>query len=120
MLPMDWSTGALAEGLACYARADYFNAHEYWEELWRQSQGEQKHLLQAHIHLAVGLCHEQRGNSRGALAQMRKAIAHLEHCPPYLEGVDVLQLQAEIKPWIQWFEDPAEGKPLIPQVGPRE
>lgn len=118
-MPIDWTTGALAEGLACYARADYFNAHEHWEDVWRASSGLERHLLQAHIQLAVGLCHEQRGNPRGALGQLRKALTHLDHCAASGAGSDGASLlRAAILPWIAYLEAPAEAMRPAPPALP--
>lgn len=110
-MPIDWTTGALAEGIACFNRADYFDAHEHWEESWRASSGLERHLLQAHVQLAVALCHEQRGNRRGALGQLRKSLANLQHCPAILAGVQVERLRAEVQARIAYLEGPADATP---------
>jgi hypothetical protein len=116
-VPIDWTAGVVAEGLACFKRADYFNAHENWEEAWRASVGVERHLLQAHVQLAVGLCHEQRGNKRGALGQLRKSLAHFEMCPADLGGVNVDELRAAVRGWIGFLEDPEQtSRPPVPAL----
>ena len=40
---LDWQHGALAEGLACYRRQEFFLAHEHWEDVWRGSPSRRRH-----------------------------------------------------------------------------
>jgi hypothetical protein len=42
----DWSCGALAEGLTCYRRAEFFLAHEHWESVWLTLEEPEKSSLQ--------------------------------------------------------------------------
>jgi len=114
---MDWTTGALAEGLDCFERGDYFAAHEHWEELWRPSAGMERHLLQALVQIAVALVLEGRGNLRGALGILRKSIGQMEHCTPYSAGVDTATLCAELWCWIEYLAHPETMKrPELPQL----
>jgi len=100
---LKWAEGALAAGLACYRRAEYFQAHEHWEEVWRPTVDVQRHFLQTLVQLAVALCHHQRGNRRGALGQMRKSLAHLQHCPQGYGGVDGAALRLQMELWVDWL-----------------
>ena len=54
-----------------------FNAHEVLEAAWKNGPDDEKTLWQALAQLAVGITHVQRGNSRGALALLRRASAVL-------------------------------------------
>ena len=96
-MDFDWSTGALARGLACYLRGEYFEAHEHWEDLWRQAEGLEKTLLQALIQITVALCHFQRGNCTGAVSLFQKSLQRLERCPDELAGLDVVRLRAAVR-----------------------
>jgi len=114
---MDWTTGALAEGLDCFERGDYFAAHEHWEDVWRLSTGVERHLLQALVQIAVALVLEGRGNLRGALGILRKSLGHLEHCTPHFAGVDTAQLRAELAGWIEYLAQPETmQRPLVPRL----
>jgi hypothetical protein len=116
-LPIDWTTGALAEGLDCFARGDYFAAHERWEDAWRPSTGVERHLLQALVQIAVALLLEERANLRGALGILRKSRGHLEHCTPDFAGVETAQLCAELTCWIEHLADPeTTQRPPLPRL----
>ena len=54
-------------GIVLFNRADYFEAHEVWEDLWMETAAPQKKFYQGLIQAAVGLCHFCNGNLRGAV-----------------------------------------------------
>ena len=66
--------GCLRNGLAHFRNADYFAAHDAWEEVWQGLRGRQRLFWQAMIQLAVGAYHYTNGNRRGCLGQWSKAL----------------------------------------------
>ena len=46
-MALDWSCGALAEGLRCYRNEEFFLAHEHWEAIWLHCEEPEKTFLQA-------------------------------------------------------------------------
>ena len=62
------------EGVELFNRARFFAAHEAWEELWLQSQQEEKRFLQGLIQLAAAFHHFQRGNLKGTRSLMEAAV----------------------------------------------
>ncbi len=57
----------LGAGLEAFERADFFAAHEAWEEVWRQMDpGLDREALQGLIQAAVALHHLAGGNEAGA------------------------------------------------------
>lgn len=116
-MEFDWKTGALAEGLACYGRAEFFEAHENWEECWRKAVGTEKALLQGLVQVAVSMCHFQRGNRVGAASLLHKSLARLGGLPDALGGVSVARLRAELRLWIEYLEKNSEGDaPPVPVI----
>ena len=103
-MALDWNCGALAEGLACYRRAEFFVAHEHWESVWLISKDPEKRFLQALIQTTVAFHHLQTGNSAGAASLLRRALQRLEICPSSFGGIAVPSLCAEIREWIQVIE----------------
>ena len=65
----------LRNGLAHFRDADFFAAHDAWEEVWQGLQGRQRMFWQAMIQLAVGAYHYTNGNWRGCQGQWHKALA---------------------------------------------
>lgn len=83
-LQIDDITG-LRSGLAHFRDADYFAAHDAWEDVWQGLRGRQRLFWQAMIQLAVGAYHYTNGNLRGCQGQWRKA---LQKCRQLGDGND--------------------------------
>ncbi|MEX2586457.1 MAG: DUF309 domain-containing protein [Actinomycetota bacterium] len=79
----------LVEGARLLAEGDYFMAHETLEEHWIDAPESERDLLQALIHVAVGLLHHEKGNLKGAGLQFRKARRRIEGYPQTHETVDL-------------------------------
>ena len=56
-----------------------FHAHEVLEAAWKAAEPAQRELWRGLAQLAVGLTHLQRGNTRGAVALLRRGAAHVIH-----------------------------------------
>src|SRR6478735_6807087 len=80
-MTLDWQSGALAEGLACYCKCEYFLAHEHWESVWLQLNDPEKSFLQALIQITAAFHHFQAGNTRGGFSLLRRAMRRLELAP---------------------------------------
>jgi predicted metal-dependent hydrolase len=91
-------------GLALYAAGEWHEAHECFEELWRQHgrRSPEGRLLQALVQLCASeLKRVAGGPAAGRLAA--RAAAHLDGLPDPLLGVRTLELAARIR---------APGRPL--------
>ena len=64
----------LRTGLAHFRAADYFTAHDAWEEVWQGLRGRQRLFWQAMIQFTVGAYHYTNGNMRGCQGQWSKAL----------------------------------------------
>jgi predicted metal-dependent hydrolase len=111
-MKIDWNQESLAEGLRCYRRQQFFQAHEHWEVIWLQCQEPQKSFLQALIQMAAAFHHLQRSNSRGAASLLNASLRKLERYPSQFAGVDVESLRAEMGAWLPVLE--ARDQPLRP------
>ena len=85
-MTFDWSCGALAEGLGCYRREEFFLAHEHWEAVWLGAEEPEKTFLQALIQVTAAFHHLQRGNVVGAVSLLRAALRRLEAYPAEFGG----------------------------------
>lgn len=79
----------LVEGARLLAGGDYFLSHETLEEHWVDAPEPERDLLQALIHVAVGLLHYEKQNLKGARLQFDKAARRLEGYPDTHEVVDL-------------------------------
>src|ERR1700733_1289808 len=98
---LDWTTGSLAEGLRCYQKQEFFEAHEQWETVWLGSDEPQRTFLQALIQVTAAFHHLQRGNPAGTGSLLRRALRRLEGFPAEYEGVAVERLRVSIREWLQ-------------------
>jgi hypothetical protein len=58
-----------------------FQAHEVLEASWKSAPAAERDLWQGLAQVAVGLTHAQRGNARGAVALLRRAVGRLDGYP---------------------------------------
>lgn len=89
----------LNEGLALYNAGHRFEAHELWEDAWRDEVGRSKLTLQALIQLAAGLYKHDTGNPVGTCKLLAKALDKVqeirEGASAWL-GIDLVRLEADI------------------------
>lgn len=117
MTRLDWSGGALAEGLRCYRAEEFFLAHEHWEGVWLQAQEPEKTFLQALIQTTAAFHHLQRGNRKGAASLLRAALRRLEPYATSFGGVRVGALREEICAWVRALEkDDASVQLAFPEI----
>jgi uncharacterized protein len=63
---------AAALGGRLLAQDRPFHAHEVFEAAWKSAPGSERGLWRGLAQIAVGLTHARRGNSRGAVALLRR------------------------------------------------
>ena len=113
-MSLEWSTGALAEGLGCYRNGEFFLAHEHWESVWLQCVEPEKAFLQALIQIAAAFHHRQRGNLAGTASLLRAALHKLNRYPDEFEGVAVEPLRTNLHAWLEALDGGEEALPLDP------
>ena len=84
-------------GLRLYHRGRYWDSHEEWEEIWRESEGAARHFYQALIQLDAAIIHTQRGHWGGVANLLARGLGHLDHCPDRLLGMDVAHLREQLR-----------------------
>lgn len=77
------------QGIAHFNRHEFFEAHEVWEDLWRETSGESRRFYQGLIQAAVALHHYRNGNFAGAGRLWAYCVEHLEPYRPGYQGVDL-------------------------------
>ena len=118
-MDLDWSSGGLAAGLACYRHQEFFEAHEHWEDVWNELADPERAFLQGLIQVTVAMHHYRRANFLGAERQLRRALERLERCPACFGGIDVAALSTDVCAWLRALEQGAafsEGFPRIETV----
>jgi predicted metal-dependent hydrolase len=95
-----------------FNRKLYFECHDLLEEAWSEARGEDRDLLQALIHLSVGLYHLAAGNHKGARSQLEMGVRGLGAFLPAREGLDLLRLSGSAERCLAKIEDALAGKPV--------
>ena len=101
---LDWTQGALAEGLRLYQAGEFFAAHEEWESVWLQAQEPEKMFLQGLIQVTAAFHHLRRHNSLGTVLLLQAALGRFERYPAHFGGVSVTLLCSDIREWLQALE----------------
>jgi len=114
---LDWSSDALANGLACYSTAQFFEAHEHWEIVWLTLQEPEKSFLQSLVQVSAAFHHFENGNITGTVSLLRRALKRLSQCPAVFGEVEVAPLCAEINDWLEALQrTPAARPAAYPQI----
>jgi predicted metal-dependent hydrolase len=85
----------LLQGIACFNRRAFFEAHEVWEEIWREVRGPSRDFYKGLIQAAVCLYRFENGNLHGARTLFRGGSRYLQPYRPTCLGVDVGRLLAD-------------------------
>lgn len=118
-MPLDWTSGALAEGLQCYRSREFFLAHEHWESVWLSLEEPEKSFLQALIQTAAAFHHLNAGNPAGAASLLRKSLRRLELCPASFAGIVTGPLCGQVRNWLHALEQGAARLPAnVPTIAP--
>lgn len=101
---VDWTEGALAEGLRLYDAGEFFNAHEEWESVWLHASEPEKTFLQGLIQVTAAFHHLQRDNRLGAALLLQAALGRLGRYSPGFGGISVNLLCDDIGKQLRLLE----------------
>lgn len=87
----------LVSGVEYFNECEFFEAHEIWEDLWKDYQGPSRNFYKGLIQVAVCLHHFGNGNIRGAKKLYGSSTKYLAEYQPEHEGVNLTKLLAELK-----------------------
>jgi len=87
----------LQAGINFFNEGRFFEAHETWEEMWRETRGPLRLFYQGLVQAAVGMHHLGRGNVNGAVAQLQKSISKLEQYPGNFCRINNGRLVSDLK-----------------------
>ncbi len=103
------------QGIEHFNKHEFFEAHDIWEELWREMKGDDtRRFYHGLINAAVALHHYRNGNISGAGRQWAYCAEHLESFRPRYADLDVESFLAAL--W-EIFESIYEKKPPPLDIG---
>jgi uncharacterized protein len=102
-------------GIRLFNNAEFFDAHEALEDIWRAAPPENKKFLQGLVQVAVAFHHYSTGNRVGMRSVLERAIRNLSE-PPGSFGQ--IQLPALLQSLGQWREalDHDSPVPALPRI----
>jgi hypothetical protein len=77
-------------GIKAFNNRRYYDAHEYWEDLWSDYQLKDAKFIQGLIQLSVGYFHITNLNINGAKGLFNKCLVKLELYKDGARGIDVV------------------------------
>ena len=105
--------GRFERGVLLFNRGAFYEAHEDWEALWLEADGEYRLWLQGLIQYAAAFVHFKRGfHARGYARLMQQAT---EKCDPYqgpTDHVDWPRLRRALEPFIEHGREVERGAEL--------
>jgi predicted metal-dependent hydrolase len=114
---------AFDRGAALFDARRFFEAHEYYEQVWKAPDiaESDRAFWKAVTQVAVGCCHAQRGNAAGAVSVLGRAMRALGGYPSPHSGIDTVALIAGARRVAdEVARRPARGDiefPRFPRVG---
>jgi predicted metal-dependent hydrolase len=85
------------QGAEYFNKRAFFDAHEIWEDMWRDDDSASKDFYKGLIQVAVCLHHFGNGNTRGARKLFLSSRRYLSEYGPRHVGVDIEKLLAEMQ-----------------------
>jgi predicted metal-dependent hydrolase len=79
------------KGIAYFNACEFFEAHEVWEELWKDYSGDLRLFYKGLIQAAVALHHFGNGNIRGARKVFLSSRGYLQQYGTTCQGLDLEQ-----------------------------
>lgn len=66
------------KGLTFFNSAEWYLAHDFFEELWHETDGPERQTIQGILQIAVAQLHLERGNSNGAMILYGEGLGRLK------------------------------------------
>ena len=109
----------LARGVDLFNRAQFFDAHEELEDVWRSVPRDcpSRRHIQGMVQLAVAFHHESTGNRTGARSVLARALRNLDGADESFPELDLARLRVELAYWRHYLDDSVNAldEPDIPR-----
>jgi len=107
--------GAFHRGIQLFNRQQFYDAHEIWEDVWRESHGHEKKFLQGLIQIAVALHHYSTDNLAGARSLLERGRRNLAHDPGKFGGIGVTAFAHSVEEWADSLRN-GKSRPEFPRI----
>ena len=97
---------SLEGGLRLFNAGRFFDAHEVWEDVWRNTPRDQavRRHMQGMVQMAVAFHHWTTGNVTGARSVLARSQRNLAGAETSFPLIDVAQLRSDAEGWLRYME----------------
>ena len=92
------------KGIECFNKQNFYDAHEYWEDLWSDYRLPDAKFIQGLIQLSVGYFHISNSNKNGARGLLNKCIPKLIEYRPEYRNIDIENILIGIDKTLDYLE----------------
>jgi len=100
------------DGMQAFNDRRFYDAHEFWEELWLEYKLEDANFIQGLIQLAVSYFHLFNNNLNGARSMIAKCLGKFENFE-LDRGMNVNELKEQIKQVQEHFNNITDNSDII-------
>lgn len=101
------------QGIQTFNQGKYFEAHEYFEDAWRDPPDDSREFYRALLHLSGGYYRLTQDRSEAARKFFIRALAWIEHFSiPYL-GIDTAAITAQLQILIDAIDSGKSSRSLL-------
>ena len=111
----------LQQSIELFNAGDWYACHDGFEELWHETLGPMRTVLQGILQIAVGQLHLERHNRHGAMVLTGEGLGRLQRCDHQALGLDLDGLCQQTSLWLQALQGDANTdampKPRLQKAG---
>ena len=93
------------KGLESFNNRSFYDAHEYWEDLWSDYRLKDAKLIQGLIQLSVGYFHITNSNINGARGLLNKCLPKFQLFKPEARGLNIDFIINRVEQSLQNLDD---------------
>ena len=104
----------LADAIQLFNSGQWYACHDRFEELWHETAGPMRPVLQGILQVAVAHLHLEQGNLRGATILLGEGLGRLQVSPTLALGLDLEDTKTSVRRRLvalQAGEDPSKLPP---------
>lgn len=102
-------------GIDLFNQAEFFDAHELLEDVWRAAPSENKKFLQGLIQVAVAFHHYSTGNRVGMRSVLERAIKNLSQPAGSFGHIQLAPLLQSLGRWREALDNKTPP-PALPRI----
>ena len=110
---MDFVLIDISEGIQLFNNGDYFEAHDYFEDIWVKVHDESRLFYQGLIQVAVGCYHLICGNYQGSFNQLTKATQKLQSYDDCYHDVNIKKILKDTSAILNLLSSREPNKKLL-------